>query len=70
MFFLSPDFNGNWSGLAARVTHMPEIFKLATRALHGMFGYEGLIYDAIQHLDPVEFIPALHIIAKNYYHVT
>ena len=48
---------------------MTEIFSICTRVLHGMFGFDGLIYDAISHLAPEDFIPALRIIANDYHHV-
>ena len=40
-----PQFNGNWSALTGEIRHMTEIFSICTRVLHGMFGFDGLIYD-------------------------
>jgi hypothetical protein len=48
------------------VTNSISIFSLLTRALHGILGFAGPIYESIRNLDPCAIIPALRIIYDNH----
>ena len=68
--YSDPAFNDNWSGLCAHVTNCNAIFCLLPRALHGILGFSGPIYDSIRNLAPCEIVPALRIIHDNFASVT
>ena len=44
-YYNNPGFNDNWPGLCALVSNSNAIFALLTRALHGILGFAGPIYD-------------------------
>ena len=69
-YYNNPAFNDNWSGLCGLVTNSTSIFALLTRALHGILGFAGPIYDSIRNLEPCGLIPALRIIYDNHASVT
>jgi hypothetical protein len=65
-----PAFNDDWAGLCSNVTNMVAVFSMLTRALHGILGFSGPIYDSIRNLAPCELVPALRIIYDNHASVT
>jgi hypothetical protein len=68
--YSDPAFNDSWSGLCALVTKCSAIFCLLTRALHGILGFSGPVYDSVRNLAPCEIVPALRIIHDNFASVT
>jgi hypothetical protein len=65
-YYQAPGFNDNWPGLCALVPNSISIFSLLTRALHGILGFAGPVYESIRNLDPCAIIPALRIIYDDH----